>query len=184
MRLDLIQTEAGVRLYAPISSSWATGSRGPILVKEHHFVAQWSSSPALMEFVFSYQCWCTRAPTTVLLISIARFSVHILLLHHYKSDCAHTSESCSLVIELYLSEIREKRIKKRMTSSICKKFAHFWVVLVRKCMVQKFIISYHFDFLDRLFFAFFLIIPYELFQSFCSELNGQKWVYIVTITKW
>ena len=35
-----------------------------------------------------------------------------------------------------------------MTSSICTKFAHFWVVLVRKCMVQKVLISYRFDFFD------------------------------------
>jgi len=38
-------------------------------------------------------------------------------------------------------------------------------------------------FFPRLFDDF-LMIPYELFHSFCSELNGQKWVCIVTITKW
>ena len=42
-----------------------------------------------------------------------------------------------------------------MTSSLCMKFAHFLVVLVRKCMVQKFLISYRFDFLDRFFLRFF-----------------------------
>ena len=50
-----------------------------------------------------------------------------------------------------------------MTSSICTKFAQFWVVSVRKCMVQKFLISYRFDFLDRFFFRGFLMIPYELY---------------------
>ena len=30
----------------------------------------------------------------------------------------------------------------------------------------------------------FLIIPYELFHCFCSELIGQKCVCIVTISKW
>ena len=73
---------------------------------------------------------------------------------------------------------------KWMTSSICTKFAHFWVFLVRKCMVQKFLISYRFDFLDCFFFRDFLMIPYELFHSFFSDLNGQKWICIVTITKW
>ena len=38
---------------------------------------------------------------TVLLISIAHFSVHILPLHHYKSDLAHLSDLYSLVIGLY-----------------------------------------------------------------------------------
>ena len=41
---------------------------------------------------------------TVLLISIARFSVHILLLHHYKSGLAHLSVLYSLVIGLYNPE--------------------------------------------------------------------------------
>ena len=41
-----------------------------------------------------------------------------------------------------------------------------------------------FRFFYRICFGKFLIIPYELFHSFCSELNGQKWVCIVTITKW
>ena len=104
----------------------------------------------------------------------ASLSVHILLLHHYKSDLAHISDFDSLVIGLSKSERWAKNIKKWMTSSICMKFAHFWVVLVRKCMVQKFLISYCFDFLDRFVFRDFLMIPYELFRSFCSELNGQK----------
>ena len=41
-------------------------------------------------------------------------------------------------------------------------------------MVQKFLISDRFDFLDRFVFRDFLMNPYELFHSFCSELNGQK----------
>ena len=41
---------------------------------------------------------------TVRMISTARFSVGILLLHHYKSDLAHLSDLCSLVIGLYKSE--------------------------------------------------------------------------------
>ena len=48
--------------------------------------------------------------STVLLISIARFSVHLLLLHHDKSDLAHISDRYSLVIGMYLSEIRAKNI--------------------------------------------------------------------------
>ena len=35
----------------------------------------------------------------------ASLSVGKLLLHHYKSGLAHTSDRCSSVIELYLSEI-------------------------------------------------------------------------------
>ena len=104
-------------------------------------------------------------------------------LHHYKSDLAHISDFDSLVIGISKSERWAKIIKKWMTSSICTKFAHFWVVLVRKWMVQKFLISYRFDFLDGFFFRDFLMIPYELFHSFCSELNGQKWICIVT-TVW
>ena len=42
---------------------------------------------------------------TVRMIEMPRFSVAKLLLHHYKSDLAHTSDRCSSVIELYLSEI-------------------------------------------------------------------------------
>ena len=48
---------------------------------------------------------------TVLIILTALFSVHILLLHHYKSDFAHIPDRCSSVIELQLSEIWEKIIK-------------------------------------------------------------------------
>ena len=59
------------------------------------------------------------------MISAARFSVHILLLHRYMSDLAHLSDLYSLVIGLYKSEMRAKIIKKQMTSSICTKFAHF-----------------------------------------------------------
>ena len=33
-------------------------------------------------------------------------------------------------------------------------------------MVQKYLIFYRFDFLDRFFFRDFLMIPYELFHSF------------------
>ena len=85
----------------------------------------------------------------------ASLSVHILLLHHYKSNLAHISDFDSLVIGLSKSERWAKSYQKRMTSSICMKFAHFWVVLVRKCMVKKFLISYRFEFLDRFFSAIF-----------------------------
>ena len=77
-----------------------------------------------------------------------------------------------------------KILKKRKRSSICTKFAYFWVVLVRECMVKKFLIYLTVSFFYLFLFRGFLIIPYELFHSFCSELNGQKWVCIVTITKW
>ena len=40
---------------------------------------------------------------TVRMIKIAHFSVGKLLLHHYESDLAHTSDRYSSVIELYLS---------------------------------------------------------------------------------
>ena len=42
----------------------------------------------------------------------ASLSVHILLLHHYKSDFAHISDLYSLVIGLYKSVIRAKDIRK------------------------------------------------------------------------
>ena len=42
------------------------------------------------------------------MISTAIFSVHILLLHHYRSNLAHISDSYSSVIVLYLSEMRAK----------------------------------------------------------------------------
>ena len=42
---------------------------------------------------------------TVWMNGMPRFYVGKLLLHHYKSDLAHTSDRCSSVIELYLSEI-------------------------------------------------------------------------------
>ena len=43
-------------------------------------------------------------PCTVWMIEIAYFSVHILLLHHYKSDLAHISDFDSLVIGISKSE--------------------------------------------------------------------------------
>ena len=106
---------------------------------------------------------------TVWLVSTARFSVHILLLRHYKSYLAHISDLYSLVIGMYKSEMREKILKKRMTSSICTKFAHFLVVLVRKCMVKKYLISYCFvffivffpQFLDNSVRAFFILFGQE-----------------------
>ena len=62
-----------------------------------------------------------------------------------------------------------------MTSSICTKFAHFLVVLVRKCMVQKFLISYRFDFFDRFFSRFFdnsvRAFSYFLFRTEWSEMS-------------
>ena len=54
---------------------------------------------------------CTSSTTTdkkedtARMISIAHFSVHILLLHHYKSDLAHISERYISMTELYLSDI-------------------------------------------------------------------------------
>ena len=96
-----------------------------------------------------------KARATVRMISTARFSVHILLLHHYESDLAHISDRYILVIGMYLSEMRAKNIKKQRTSSICTKFAHFLVVSVRKFMVQKFLISYRFVFFIVFFFAIF-----------------------------
>ena len=39
---------------------------------------------------------------TVMMNEMPRFYVGKLLLHHYKSDLAHTSDRCSSVIELYL----------------------------------------------------------------------------------
>ena len=54
-------------------------------------------------------------------------------------------------------------IEKRMTSSEPTKFAQFWVVSVRKCMVKKYLIYDSFSFLDRVFSRNFFIIPYELF---------------------
>ena len=45
---------------------------------------------------------------TVMLIEMPRFYVGKLLLHHYKSDLAHTSDKCSSVIEHSFSEIRAK----------------------------------------------------------------------------
>ena len=41
---------------------------------------------------------------TVRMIEIAHFSVHILLLHHYKSNLSHLSDFDSLVIGLSKSE--------------------------------------------------------------------------------
>ena len=45
-----------------------------------------------------------RFDGTVRMISTARFSVHILILHHYGSDLAHLSDLYSLGIGLYKSE--------------------------------------------------------------------------------
>ena len=106
---------------------------------------------------------------TVWMISIAHFAVVILLLHHYRRDLAHPSDLYSLVIRMYKSERRAKKNKKWRTSSEPTKFAHFWVVLVRKCMVQKFWISYRFDFFWSFFFRDFLMIPYELFYIIWSR---------------
>ena len=44
-----------------------------------------------------------RRGPTVRMIEMPRFYVGKLLLHHYKSDLAHTSYGCSSVIEMYLS---------------------------------------------------------------------------------
>ena len=55
---------------------------------------------------------CIIMTYTVWLVSTARFSVHILLLHHYKRNLAHISDRYSSVIELHLSEMRAKYLKK------------------------------------------------------------------------
>ena len=47
-----------------------------------------------------------------------------------------------------------------MTSSEPKKFAQFWAVSVRKYMVQKYLISDRFGFLERFCFRVFSIITY------------------------
>ena len=47
---------------------------------------------------------CHRKLATVWMISTAHFSVHILLLHHYKSNLAHLSYLYILVLGLYKSE--------------------------------------------------------------------------------
>ena len=75
--------------------------------------------------IFRYFLQVVVVGSTVMLIEMPRFSVAILLLHHYKSDLAHTTDRWSLVIELYLSEIWAKIIEKRMTSSVATKFAQF-----------------------------------------------------------
>ena len=49
---------------------------------------------------------------TVRMNEMPRFYVGKLLLHHYKSDLAHISDMYSSVIELYLSEMREKNNNK------------------------------------------------------------------------
>ena len=49
---------------------------------------------------------------TVWMVSTARFSVHILLLHQYKSDLAHISDRYSSVIEMCISEMRENNNNK------------------------------------------------------------------------
>ena len=48
-----------------------------------------------------------------------------------------------------------KKIKKWRTSSASTEFVHFWVVLVRKYMVKKYLISNCFDFLEPFFCVFF-----------------------------
>ena len=50
----------------------------------------------------------TQRGCTVWLISTARFSVHILLLHHYESDLAHISNRYSSGIGMYRSEMLAK----------------------------------------------------------------------------
>ena len=82
---------------------------------------------------------------TVWLQWIAHFAVGILLLHHY-----NISDLYSLVIGMYKYERREKNnLKKEGLVANLQKFAHFWVVLVRKYMVKENLIYDRFDFLDR-----------------------------------
>ena len=70
-----------------------------------------------------------------------------------------------------------KKIKKLSTGSEPTNIGQFLVVSVRKYMVRKYLISNRFDFLDRFFFAFFFMIPYEIFILF-----GQEGVYNLNIT--
>ena len=68
----------------------------------------------------------------------------------------------------------QKIIKKQMTSSKHTKFAQFWVVSVRKCMVKKFLISYYFvffsfstsRFFDNSVRAFFILFGQEVLYNF------------------
>ena len=113
--------------------------------------------------------FCEKFLYTVRMIEIAHFSVYILLLHHYKSDLAHISDFDSLVIGISQSERWAKNIKKRMTSSIWTKFAHFWVVSARKWMVKKYLISYRFILLDRFFFVIFWYFRTSFFYIIWSR---------------
>ena len=97
---------------------------------------------------------------TVWLNRIAHPSVGILILHHYTRDLAHLSDFYRLVIGMYKFERWAKKNRKWRTISELMKFAHFWIVSVRKSMVKKYWISDRFDFFDRFFSAFFFIIPY------------------------
>ena len=110
-------------------------------------------------------------PSTVMLIEMPCFQyiyysstimIAIQLIFHictfYSLDC--TDLKCEQNI-----------IEKRMTSSICTKFAHFLVVLVRKYMVQKFLISYRFDFLIFFFSRFFD----NSVRAFSSFLFRTEW---------
>ena len=105
--------------------------------------------------VFSYFLKVVVVGSTVWLKWRAHFAVYILLLHHYRSNLANLSDLYSLVIGLYKYERWAKNNQKWRTSSTCTKFAHFWVVPVRKYMVKKYLISDRFDLLDCFFSQFF-----------------------------
>ena len=58
---------------------------------------------------------------TVMLIEMPRLYVGKLLLHYYRSDLAHTSDTCSSVIELHLLFINKKHDTLRYVTFLYKK---------------------------------------------------------------
>ena len=120
----------GQFLTKKLSVPWGNFSK--YFMKMFVFSQLYRSKWATLEIAYGLIRWRTRKFRTVMLIEMPRFSVAKLLLHHYKSDLAHTSDRCSSVIELYLSEIREKNNwKTNDSSSVATKFAHFLVISVR-----------------------------------------------------
>ena len=53
--------------------------------------------------------WWSAGISTVMLIEMPRFSVAKLLLHHYRSDLAHTSDRYSSVIELFFLKYEKNK---------------------------------------------------------------------------
>ena len=65
----------------------------------------------------------------------------------------------------------QKVIKEWKTRFTSMKFVHFWVVLVRKCMIKKYLISDCFGFLDWLFSNFVYNSVWD-FYIIGSKMNG------------